>query len=131
MQDYWWLWFWLFMLLMIQGDYPRRRFRVIEAKLDAALRRLGESPTQLETGVERRDQSAEADANALARRSAYLGVSMMLICAAIGALVGWIWGGDGAAAGAALGAPIGYFFGIFLHGFWEGISTSQEKPQRG
>jgi hypothetical protein len=57
-------------------------------------------------------------------------VIAMLICGAIGALVGWIWGGEGAAVGAVLGAPIGYFLGIFLHGFWEGLSASQEKPQR-
>lgn len=129
MHDHWWLWFWFFMVLIIQGDYSRWRLRVIEAKLDAALRRLGDNPTQVEAGLERREQAAEADAKALARRSVYLGLTLMLICGAIGALVGWIWGGEGAAAGAVLGTPIGYFLGIFLHGFWEGISTRQEKSR--
>ena len=88
MQNYGWLWFWLFMSLIVQGDYPRRRLRVIEAKLDAALRTLGDNPTQVETGLERRDQVAEADAKALALRSVSLGLTLMLICGAIGALDG-------------------------------------------
>jgi hypothetical protein len=131
MQDYWWLWFWLFMVLSIQGDHLRRRLRIIEAKLDAALRRLGDNPTKTETALELRDQAAEADAKALARRSVHLGLIVMLIGGAIGALVGWLLGGgEGVAAATMLGGFIGYFAGIFLYGFWEGIPTGKEEPQK-
>ena len=61
---------------------------MIEAKLDAALRRLGDNPTQVEAGLERRDQAAEASAKALAFRSVSLGLIAMLICGAIGAAFG-------------------------------------------
>lgn len=66
MQDNWWLWYCLFWILFVQTANNRRLLRAIEAKLNAALRRLGDNPTQVEASLREADQAAEAEVRWLA-----------------------------------------------------------------
>jgi hypothetical protein len=71
-----------------------------------------------------REASAEVAEQKLWWQSMPLGLLLLVIGGAAGALVGWLWGSDGGwAVGGAFGALIGFALGLFLHGFWEGLSS--------
>jgi ferric-dicitrate binding protein FerR (iron transport regulator) len=121
MQD-WWLLYLAFVILAAQGEAHRRSLRSVEAKLGAALRRLGGDPGAVESELKRADEAAEAEQRGLARRSVPLGLVLMVAGGAAGALAGWWWGpAERAWAGGAIGALAGFVLGGFLHGLREGM----------
>src|SRR5262245_30508815 len=127
MQD-WWLLYIAFLILAAQGEAHRRALQSIEAKLGAALRRLGGDPAAIEAELKRADDTAEAELKraddtaeaeqrGLARRSVPLGLLLMVAGGAVGALAGWWWGpAERAWAGGAIGGLAGFVLGSFLHG---------------
>lgn len=117
----WWFLYACFLIVAVQLDGHRRALRRIDAKLDAALRRLGGEAASVEAELRRSDDAAEAENRRLVKRSLPLGVLLLVAGGAAGAVAGWLASPDRALAAGAVGAFAGFALGTFLHGFREGL----------